>query len=134
MTNTAENLSWPCLSYRDAHAAIEVLKDAFGFEATLVVPGDETRPVAHAELRLPNGAGVMLGSHAPGDDPFASKPAGAASVYLVVEDPDALFTKATAAGCEVVRPLQDETDYEQRAFTVSDPEGNLWTVGTYAGA
>jgi uncharacterized glyoxalase superfamily protein PhnB len=125
---------WPCLSYTDAHRAIDFLKDAFGFEATLVVPGDDTRPVPHAELRTPWGGGVMLGSHVPGDDPFASLPPGVASIYVVVDDPDALFARATAAGCEVVRPPADETDYEQRGFTVRDLEGNVWSFGTYGGA
>jgi len=54
------------------------------------------------------------------------------AVYLVCEDPDALFARATAAGAEVVRPLKDE-DFASRGFTVRDPEGNLWSFGTYAG-
>jgi uncharacterized glyoxalase superfamily protein PhnB len=126
---------WPCVSYADAHAAIDFLKRAFGFEPILVVPGDDTRPVPHAELRMPWGGGVMLGSQVPGaDDPFAALPTGVASVYVVVDDPDALFERATKAGCEVVRPLADETDYEQRGFSVRDLEGNLWSFGTYPGA
>jgi uncharacterized glyoxalase superfamily protein PhnB len=125
---------WPCINYRDAHAAIDFLKVAFGFEATLVVPGDESRPVPHAELRLPSGGGVMLGSQVAGDDPFASLPTGVASIYVVVDDPDARFERATAAGCEVVRPIESEATYEQRGFTVRDLDGNLWSFGTYAGA
>ena len=35
-------------------------------------------------------------------------------------------------GAEVVRGLKDE-DYGSRGFTVRDPEGNLWSFGTYAG-
>ncbi|MFR9750988.1 VOC family protein [Nocardia sp. 004] len=50
-----------------------------------------------------------------------------------VVDPDALFARATAAGAEVVRDLRDE-DYGSRGFTVRDPEGNLWSFGTYWGA
>lgn len=124
---------WPCINYRDAHAAIDWLKDAFGFDATLVVPGDESRPVPHAELRTPGGGGIMLGSATEGDDPFGSLPTGVTAVYVVVDDPDAVFARCTAAGAEVVRPLADETDYEQRGFTVRDPEGNVWSFGTYPG-
>lgn len=127
---------WPCLNYADAHAAIEFLERAFGFEPKLVVPGDDRRPVPHAELRTPWGGGVMLGSATTDDqdgDAFASMPTGVASVYVVVDDPDAVFERATAAGCEVVRPIVDETDYDQRGFTVRDPEGNLWSFGTYQG-
>jgi uncharacterized glyoxalase superfamily protein PhnB len=54
-------------------------------------------------------------------------------LYVVTEAPDELFERATAAGAEVVRGLKDE-DYGSRGFTVRDPEGNLWTFGTYRGA
>jgi uncharacterized glyoxalase superfamily protein PhnB len=37
-----------------------------------------------------------------------------------------------AAGTDVVRPLED-TDYGSHTFTTRDPEGNLWTFGTYRG-
>jgi uncharacterized glyoxalase superfamily protein PhnB len=50
----------PCLTYRDAPAAIEFLCQAFGFQKKMVVPGDNNT-VAHAELTLAN-AMVMLGS------------------------------------------------------------------------
>jgi uncharacterized glyoxalase superfamily protein PhnB len=53
-------------------------------------------------------------------------------VYVVCTEPDALFARATAAGASVVRGLADE-DYGSRGFTVRDPEGNLWSFGTYAG-
>ena len=52
---------------------------------------------------------------------------------MVTDEPDALFERATAAGAEVARGLRDE-DYGSRGFTVRDPEGNLWSFGTYAGA
>ncbi len=46
---------------------------------------------------------------------------------------DALaVARATAAGAEVVRELKDE-DYGSRGFSVRDPEGNLWSFGTYRG-
>jgi uncharacterized glyoxalase superfamily protein PhnB len=51
----------------------------------------------------------------------------------VCDDPDGLFSRATAAGAEVVRGLVDE-DYGSRGFTVRDPEGNPWSFGTYSGA
>jgi uncharacterized glyoxalase superfamily protein PhnB len=57
---------------------------------------------------------------------------GHAVTYLVCDDPDALLERATAAGAEVARPMAEE-DYGSRGFTVRDPEGNLWSLGTYAG-
>jgi uncharacterized glyoxalase superfamily protein PhnB len=131
---------WPCLAYRDAQAAIRFLVDAFCFVETLVVPGDAPadgragRAVAHAELRWPEGGGVMLGSV--GDDPdnpFEQQPAGVGSVYVVTEHPDALLARSTAAGAQLVRGIED-TDYGSRGFTVRDPEGVLWSFGTYVGS
>lgn len=118
--------AWPCLSYADPLAAIKFLVDAFGFEERLVVPGEGDREVAHAELRWPPGGGVMLGSPNPelGD--------GIGVVYCVTDEPDALLAKATAAGAEVVRGIED-TDYGSRGFTVRDPEGHSWSFGTYRG-
>jgi uncharacterized glyoxalase superfamily protein PhnB len=54
------------------------------------------------------------------------------SVYLVYDDPDGLYKRATAAGATVVREMRDE-DYGSRGFTVADSEGNFWSIGTYRG-
>jgi uncharacterized glyoxalase superfamily protein PhnB len=124
---------WPCVNYRDAHAALTFLADAFGFVPTLVVDGGPARPVAHAEMRWPEGGGIMLGSAVSDGNAFEQRPTGAISIYVVTEQPDALFARATAAGATVVRGLED-TDYGSRGFTVSDPEGNLWSFGTYLGS
>lgn len=98
------------------------------FEETLVVPGDRDGEIVHAELRWPEGGGIMSGS---GEGEFGVKP-GNAALYVVTDQPDALFKRATAAGTEVVRGLKDE-DYGSRGFTVRDPEGNRWSFGTYRG-
>ncbi len=74
----------------------------------------------------------MLGSAGRGESPFSQLPTGGASVYAVTDEPDALFARATAAGAEVIQELRDE-DYGSRGFSVRDPEGNLWSFGTYRG-
>ncbi len=132
MTTNNPPTVWPCLSYRDALAGIDFLKRAFGFEETLVVKGEDGREVHHAELRWPEGGGVMLGSSIEGAGEFTGRPAGAASLYVVTDHPDALFERASAAGAELVRGLHDE-DYGSRGFSVRDPEGNIWSFGTYRG-
>jgi uncharacterized glyoxalase superfamily protein PhnB len=132
MTDTPAPTIWPALTYADAPAAIRFLVEAFGFVETLVVPGEGGREIVHAELRWPEGGGVMLGST--GDDTeFSQRKPGTTSTYVVTDAPDALFDRATAAGAEVVRGLRNE-DYGSRGFTVRDPEGNLWSFGTYRGA
>lgn len=132
MTKTSEKPAtaiWPCLIYADAPAAIRFLVEAFGFVETLVVPGESGREIEHAQLSWPEGGGVMLGSSSEGS-PFGR--VTYCSNYVVTDHPDELFKRATDAGAEVVRELRDE-DYGSRGFTVRDPEGNLWSFGTYRG-
>ncbi len=123
---------WPTLRARDARALITFLVDAFGFEDT-VVYGEGDR-VDHAELAWPPGGGIMLGSvrDTDEDDSWALRPGGFGA-YVVTDEPDALFARATAAGAEILTELH-ETDYGSRDFAAADPEGNRWSFGTYRGA
>ena len=123
---------WPTLNYDDARAGIRFLVDAFGFEERLVVPGDEDGVVEHAQLIWPEGGGVMLGTANREGNVFSQRPTGAASIYVVTDEPDRLYEWAIAAGAELVRELRDE-DYGSRGFSVRDPEGNIWSFGTYRG-
>ena len=118
---------YPVLKYKDAHAAIDFLEKAFGFERRSVHPG-ENGGVAHAELTFGDEF-VMLGSTSEGDERF-NQGAGRTSVYLVVDDPDPRFERAKSAGAEIVMEPADQ-DYGSRDFVVRDPEGNLWSFGTY---
>jgi uncharacterized glyoxalase superfamily protein PhnB len=121
---------WPTLRARDARGLITFLADAFGFEET-VVYGEGDR-VDHAQLSWPAGGGIMLGSaRDEADDPWPLRP-GSFGAYVVTDDPDRLFARATAAGAKVVLELH-ETDYGSREFVVADPEGNRWSFGTYRG-
>jgi uncharacterized glyoxalase superfamily protein PhnB len=132
MTTNHPNV-WPVLTYRDARAAITFLSEAFGFEErACYAHDDDPSVIVHAEMRWPTGGGVMFGSAGKDDGPFGARTPGNDSVYVVCDDPDGLYERAVAAGAEVVRGLVDE-DYGSRGFTVRDPEGNLWSFGTYAG-
>ena len=52
------------------------------------------------------------------------------AVYLAVDDPDALYAKVKSAGAEIeMEPYT--TDYGSRDFAARDPEGGLWSFGTY---
>jgi uncharacterized glyoxalase superfamily protein PhnB len=122
---------WPTLRARAGRALIKFQVEAFGCEET-VVYGEGDR-VDHAQLSWPEGGGIMLGSaRDSADDPWPLRP-GSFGAYVVTDTPDELFARATAAGATVVRSLND-TDYGSRDFTVSDPEGNRWSFGTYRGA
>jgi uncharacterized glyoxalase superfamily protein PhnB len=124
----------PTLRYRDANAAIDWLCRAFGFEKHLVVP-DGAGGVAHAQLVLGSGM-IMLGSAR--DDDFGKlqkTPAqvggvGTQSAYIVVADVDAHHARAVGAGAKVAHPLEDK-DYGGRGYSCLDPEGHLWSFGSY---
>jgi uncharacterized glyoxalase superfamily protein PhnB len=120
--------------YHDAKAAIEWLCTVFGFTRKAVYEGDNGS-IMHAELIL-NGGMIMLGSEK--NDEYqrgfkSPKDLGnieTRSVYIVVENVDAVYERAIAAGATITRPLQ-ETPYGSREFGVRDPEGHSWSVGTY---
>jgi uncharacterized glyoxalase superfamily protein PhnB len=121
---------YPGLTYDDAAAAVEWLRRAFGFKTRLVVPGEGGR-IEHSELTLGK-AVVMVSSPKP--DMGMVSPRGPSSVSQVlsvrIDDPDAHYARAKAAGATILRELTDE-DYGSRGYMARDPEGHLWYFGTY---
>ena len=112
---------YPFLRYADADAALEWLGRAFGFREHAVHRGGDggSGPIHHAEISLGPGI-VMFGQGDPDDR----------GIYVAVDDADAHYERAKAAGAEIVRELED-TDYGSREYTARDPEGNVWSFGTY---
>src|SRR4051794_30653483 len=100
---------WPALRYDDAPAALRFLVDVVGFREALVVP-DDSGDITHAELRWPEGGGVMFGSTKHRDGLHARMRAGAGAVYVVTDQVDAIYQRIKAAGAEVASELAD-TDY-----------------------
>lgn len=118
------------LTYRDAMGMIDWLERAFGFQRRLVVPGED-RAVRHSELTLGD-AVIMVNSPRPELMLAAPRDLGGshASVCCHVADPAAHHDRAVRAGAEVIFPLK-ETEYGSREYTARDPEGVMWTFGTY---
>jgi uncharacterized glyoxalase superfamily protein PhnB len=119
---------YPNLLYADADAAIEWLERTLGFERGEVHRDDDGK-IAHAELSLDSSV-IMLGTAGAGREPFRSLAAGGGLVYVAVDDVDSLYERARGAGADVALELMD-TDYGSRDFTLRDPEGTLWSFGTY---
>jgi uncharacterized glyoxalase superfamily protein PhnB len=118
---------YAALRYRDAAAAIDFLERAFGFERHAVHEG-AGGTIAHAELRHGHGM-VMLGSE--GEDAgLFGRHAGQGWCYVVIEDADAHCERDGAAGAEIVMEPTDQ-EYGSRDYSARDPEGNLWSFGTY---
>jgi uncharacterized glyoxalase superfamily protein PhnB len=126
----------PVLRYREASAAIEWLCEAFGYEKNLVVPNEDAT-IAHAQLSFGNGM-IMLGSVPKNETDFGrlmKQPdeiggADTQSAYVIVEDADAAYARAKAAGARIAIEIKDE-DYGGRGFSCYDLEGHLWSFGTY---
>lgn len=124
----------PCLRYRDAHAAIDWLCNTLGFDVQFVVPEEDGR-VAHAQLTFGNSM-IMLGSAFDTDYGRLLKQPGdiggfvTQSSYLVVNDADLVYGRVLEAGGRILLDIKNE-DYGGRGFTCADPEGHLWSIGTY---
>ncbi len=122
---------FPAVRYADADAGVAFLKDAFGATEKAVHRGEDG-VIRHAELALGTGV-VMVGQHSEhgwlgGETPRPLS--STVSIYVVVPDPDRHQATAREAGAAVVRELEN-TDYGSREYSVRDPEGNLWSFGTY---
>ena len=122
----------PGMRYKDAFAAIDWLCDALGFTRHLVVPDGEGG-VAHAELTLGNGM-IMLGSHRDdAGDTFVAPTMAESwtqSAYILVGDIEASYERAKAAQADIVSELEEQ-HYGGSLFSVRDPEGQLWNIGSY---
>lgn len=118
---------FPCITFRDAKASFDWLERALGAERLAVYEDDEGR-VVHAEMRI--GASTIMAD----DERAGSKatPPGVSVIYVVVDDADAAYEHARAAGADVTEPA--DQDYGSRDITVTDPDGNRWSLGTYRGA
>lgn len=127
----------PCLRYRDAQGAINFLSDAFGFERHAVYADDQDASIVHHAQLVRNGCMIMLSSLR--DSDFADK-AGMKTVaeaggntqapYVVIDDVDAHADRARAAGADMFFEPADQ-DYGGRVYSARDPEGNVWSFGSY---
>jgi PhnB protein len=110
----------PYLAIQGATRLIEFLKGAFGAVELLRIPRPDGT-VQHAELRIGDSV-VEVGDR-------LDAPSSPGAIHLYVEDADAAYAKAVAAGAV---SLVDPTDmpYGDREGDVEDPCGNKWYIGT----
>ncbi len=124
----------PLMRYRDVSAAIEWLCTALGFEKQVAV-SDPDGGVYYAQVTYGNSL-VMLGSVRDTElDKLMRQPDEVGGIetqscYLVVEDADAHYARATAAGAEIVLDIKSD-GLGRRGYSCKDPEGHIWNFGTY---
>jgi uncharacterized glyoxalase superfamily protein PhnB len=132
-TNSTRSPIIPCLLYRDAAAAMKWLCRTFGFEKRVAYEGEDGA-VMHAELTYGTGM-IMLGTaNATPFGKLIKQPdeigrLETQSPYVIVPDIDAIYQRAKAAGAEIV--IDIKTESYGRGFSCRDPEGHLWSFGTY---
>ena len=128
MSDETQATAYPGLFYDDAEAAMQWLERTLGFERREDHRDDDGN-VVHAEMTLGT-ALVMLSTAGRGREPFSRIPGGRGLVYIALEEVDSLYERAREAGADIALEPTD-TDYGSRDFTVRDPEGTLWSFGTY---
>ena len=123
----------PYIRYQDPKAMIDWLEQAFGFKKH-AVHEDDSGTVVHAEVTFGSGM-FMLGAVREHDPDGARTPRQldgkmTGGMYVIVDDPDAHYERARAAGAEIMREVTDQ-DYGSRDYAARDPEGHAWSFGTY---
>ena len=58
-------------------------------------------------------------------------PPGPSSVYVVIDDADALHDRVVAAGGDESSRRSRTTTTAHGTSPIRDPEGNIWSFGTY---
>jgi PhnB protein len=120
----------PYLIIKGAAAALDFYKKAFG-ATELFRMTQPNGKVGHAEIQIGDSR-VMLSDEAPEMGARSPQTIGGSPVviHLYVENVDAMFSQAVAAGARVLRPVQNQF-YGDRSGGVEDPFGHQWYVSTH---
>jgi PhnB protein len=120
----------PYLTIKSAAKALEFYKKAFGATETYKLMMPDGR-LGHAEIRLGDSM-IMLSDEFPEYGGKAPETLGGSpvSIHLYVEDVDAFFKRALAAGARERKPVMDQF-YGDRSGQLEDPFGHLWWVATH---
>ncbi len=120
----------PYLSVKGGSEAIEFYKKAFGAEEVMRLPNPDGT-LGHAEIKIGD-AVVMLADESSDYGNLSPKTLGGSAVrlHMYVEDVDAFFDRAIAAGAKVLIPLADQF-YGDRSGRLEDPYGHVWLVSTH---
>lgn len=119
----------PYLICRNAEAAIDFYKKAFGAVELFRIGGDGK--VGHAEMKIGN-AIFMLADEFPDMGAESPETIGGTpvSLYVYVEDVDTFTEKAVAEGLKVLKPVSDQF-YGDRSGHFEDPFGHKWGFATH---
>jgi PhnB protein len=119
----------PYLIVRGADRALDFYQKAFGAQETVRMPSPDGK-IMHAEFRIGDSV-VFLSEEAPNMGSVAPKLGTPTpiSLHLYVEDVDAAYKRAVAAGAKGEMPPADMF-WGDRFSKVSDPFGHAWSIAT----
>jgi PhnB protein len=119
------------LSVRNGAKAVEFYKAAFGAGELFRLDAPDGAVVAQLSVE---GAEFWVADESPEHKNFSPESLGGGTVRLVmvVENPDAAFDRAVAAGATVVHPVADQ-EYGWRVGRIVDPFGHHWEIGKLLG-
>jgi PhnB protein len=118
----------PVLTFEDSKKAIDWYKKALGVEERSRALGPDGA-VMHAELRIGDSP-IMLHDAMMGQKPPSAFGGSPASMWLYVDNCDALFERAVGGGGQVTMPMADQF-WGDRCGTIKDPFGYSWTIATH---
>jgi PhnB protein len=120
----------PYLCVDGAKAAIEFYTNVLGAKERMHMPGPDGK-IGHAELELGDPL-IMLADEFPEMGVRGPKAVGGTPVMIMiyVEDADAVFDAAVAAGATSLRPVENQF-YGDRTGQFEDPFGHRWSVATH---
>lgn len=121
----------PHLVIKNAGEAINFYKKAFGATEVCAMPGPDGKSVMHAELQI-GSSRIMIADEFPQAGYVGPKSLGGTpvTVHLYVDDADATFQKAVAAGAEAIMPPTNMF-WGDRYGQVTDPYGHRWSIATH---
>lgn len=116
----------PMLSVRRGKKALEFYKAAFGAAVSYLIENESGEVVARLSVGT---AEFWVADESPENSNFSPESLGGGTVrmILIVEDPDAAFDRAVAAGAAVVWPVAEQ--YGWRIGRIVDPFGHHWEIG-----
>ncbi len=120
----------PYLAVKNGARALEFYKRAFGAAESYKFLMPDGR-LGHAEIRIGDSI-IMLSDEFPEFGGKSPQTLGGSpvSIHLYVEDVDAVFKRALAAGAKERKPVTDQF-YGDRSGQLEDPFGHLWWVATH---
>lgn len=120
----------PYITVRDGAAALDFYERAFGATVSMCMEAPDGK-IGHAEFRI-EGSPVMLSGEFPEMGAISPETLGGcgSSLMIYLENVDARFAQAIAAGGIVERPVKDQF-YGDRSGTLKDPFGHRWTLATH---